>query len=172
MTTNKDLFAKHVHLGTFVETGTCFGRSVEQAIELGFKDIRSVEGAVDRFVWCVEKFGKLSHVKLWHGESVKCLPVMLNGLKKPVLMFLDAHPSGPGSYGEDYMVNRAHEQSAVLKAELQIIKARDVEGDVILIDDVTPDILVFARDLFPENRANFNLYSTDEGPNKVLEVLT
>ena len=168
--TNKELFAKHIGLGTFIETGTCFGRSVQQAIELGFKDIRSVEGSVERFRECQSLFRRERHVRLWCGESIEHLPMMMQAAQTPALFFLDAHPSGKESYGQDYETNPAHEQSAILRAELELIHKRNVKGDVILIDDLSEDIKAFARNKFPD--AEINIYDTEEGPQKVMEIQT
>lgn len=171
MTTNKDLFAKHISLGTFVETGTCFGRSVEIALKLGFKYILSVEGDRTRFEHCDAKFLNDENVAIWHGHSPDKLPIMLSAVPRfPILYWLDAHPSGPASFGQDYEANPEYHQSNILRAELTIIKERNVKGDVILIDDLTADVHEFARQLFPD--AVFLLHSTDEGADKVLEVVT
>lgn len=168
-TTNKDLFAKHVALGTFVETGTCQGRSVAIALDIGFKEVRSVEGSSARFLECRERFKDDPRVTLYHGESAYMLPVILHGLVKPVLFWLDSHPSGEGSYGQDYETVPEHGQSAILRAELAIIKARGVRGDVVLIDDLTPDVELFAKQLFMSGW--FTIHSTDEGKDKVLEIM-
>lgn len=168
MTTNKDLFAKHVHLGTFIETGTAYGRSVGLALDLGFHDIRSVEGDQRRAGSCEQYFRGQLEVRLWHGESVATLPIMLRGVTGPALFWLDAHPSGAESYGQDYETNPAHAQSAVLRAELELIHARKMKGDVILIDDLTDDIQAFARERFP--RAQIQIHDTDEGLAKVMEI--
>lgn len=173
MTTNKDLFAKHISLGTFIETGTCYGRSVEIALELGFERIMSVEGSEERYRHCVEKFKQhAGRVLLRHGHSAEQLASLARTVfYAPALFFLDAHPSGAGSFGEGiYQTNPQYEQSNILRAELTIIKERNVKGDVILIDDLTPDVDAFARGLFPH--ATFTLHSTDEGKDKVLEVVT
>lgn len=168
--TNYELFAKHVNLGIFIETGTCWGRSVEMALRIEFHDIRSVEADKERFLHCNHKFASAERVKLWHGESAFLLPAMIYEVRSPALFLLDAHPSGDGSFGQDYETNPAHHQSAVLRAELQIIHDHPVKGHVILIDDLTPDVNDFVRGLFPE--ATFNLYSVEDGVDKVLEVLT
>ncbi len=168
--TNRDLFAKHVGLGTFVETGTAYGRSVNIAVQLGFTDIRSVEGDITRFTHCKALFRNDPGVLLWCGESVEWLPTMLAGLDKPILVFLDAHPSGDGSYGQDYPENPAHEQSSILRFELELLHKRNVKGDVILIDDLSDDIKAFALKLF--RGATIQIYDTDEGKDKVMEIVT
>ena len=168
MTTNRELFAKHRNLGAFVETGTCFGRSVKIALELGFEIIRSVEASPERYEKCVRLFKGNPQVKLWFGPSTEALAAMTGDLPGPVLFWLDAHPSGAGSFGNDYNDNPAHRQFNILLDELIIIAKRNV-ADVILVDDLAPDIEAEARSLFP--LATITVYDTDEGPNKVMEIV-
>ena len=170
MTTNKELFAKHSHLSAFIETGTCYGRSVELALELRFPSIISVEADPDRWQFCVEKFLHRWRVTIYYGESVTKLPEMIADLDEPALFWLDAHPSGDGSYGQDFERNPEHEQSNILHRELQIIQRHPVQGHVILIDDLMPSVEACARELFPQ--ARFAVHDTDEGPHKVLEIQT
>jgi hypothetical protein len=170
MTTNRDLFAKHVALGAFIETGTCHGRSVGIALELGFTRIYSVEADKERYEHCRTRFAGNPAVVLWCAESVAALPEMISGDSAPVLFWLDAHPSGDGSFGQDYLTNPAHAQTSVLARELQIIKDRNVKGDVILIDDLDPETEAFATKLFPEARISF--HDTEGRARKVMEIET
>lgn len=167
MKTNSDIFAKHVSLGVFIESGSCFGRSIERALDIGYKDVRSVEADFKRYQICANKFNADQRVRMWNGESVQMLPKMIDGLTTPAVWFLDAHPSGEGSYGQDYETRPELQQSNVLRAELAIIINRNVAGDVILIDDVTDDILKHAESIF----RNVLLYDVEEDNGKVLEIL-
>lgn len=162
MKLHEDLFKRHKHLGTFIETGTCYGRSVEASIEVGFKDIRSVEAHTDRYEHCRQKFEGRNFVKLWCGESVACLPTMISDLKTPALFWLDAHPSGAESYEREG-------QSDILKQELGIIHSHSVKNHVILIDDLTADIQLFCMDLFKDR--DLTIFTITEGPLKVLEIV-
>lgn len=161
---NDAIFAKHAHLKVFIETGTCFGRSVEAALKLGYNDIRSVEAAKDRYEACAELFKGNPAVRLWCGESVATLPEMIADLQQPAVFWLDAHPSGEGSYGD-----KTGCQTEILKAELQIIAAHPVKNHVILIDDLTRDVELFARQLFPN--ATVAIYNTEGYQAKVLEMI-
>lgn len=162
MTTNRDLFAKHVGLRHFVETGSCFGRSIQQAVELGYSDVRSVEAKPARYEHCLQLFLSNPNVRLWCGDSVKLLPEMVSDLNEPALLWLDSHPSGDDSYN-------CGSQSENLMAEMRAISNHHVKNHVILIDDLTPDIEKFAREFFPT--AGFEVHNTDEGLAKVLEVV-
>ncbi len=95
---------------------------------------------------------------------------MIWNVLTPALFWLDSHPSGDGSYGQDYAKNPTHEQSYILRAELELIHKRNVKGDVILIDDLTQDIRDFALKLF--RGAKIQIYDTDEGKDKVMEIAT
>lgn len=160
--TNRELFAKHVALGVFVETGTCFGRSVAIALELGYKEIRSVEAKPERHVECLKLFADNPQVRLWCGESQTILPEMISDLVVPAVFWNDAHPSGSDSYN-------IGEQSKILMTELQIIASHPVKSHVILIDDLSGDIEIFARELFPD--ADIEVHQTDESDNsKVMEI--
>lgn len=163
MTTNRELFAKYAHLDAWIETGSCLGRSIAIAVELGFQDIRSVEAQPERYEHCRNLFADKSHVRLWCGESIKVLPEMLSDLNTPALIWCDAHPSGAGSYEQGA-------QSENLILELTIIARHHVAGHVILIDDLTSDIDLFARTLFPS--AQIHVHDTDEGLEKVMEIRT
>lgn len=174
MKTHIDIFARHLHLNTFVETGTCYGRSVEAALGLGFKDIRSIEAQPDRFEHCRKLFeDRGKRVKLWNGESIFWLRKVIADLQEPALFWLDAHTSGVG-YSEvlkaefpSYIDSKS--QSEILKIELGIIKEHPVKDHVILIDDLTPDIQQFCVEQFP-NR-DLTVFSITEGPLKVLEIV-
>lgn len=160
--TNRELFAPHAALGTFIETGTCFGRSVTMALELGFQHVRSVEAKKERYEECVKLFASQPQVRLWHGESVTALPEMLADLTGPALFWLDAHPSGEDSHNTG-------DQSEILMAELRILAAHRVKSHVILIDDLTKDVEDFARELFAD--AEIQIHRTDESENsRVLEI--
>lgn len=161
---NEAIFARHAHLKVFVETGSCFGRSIEIALKLGYTDIRSVEAAKDRYEACVELFKGNPAVRLWHGESVATLPEMIADLTQPAVFFLDAHPSGEGSFGD-----KTGCQTDILKAELQIIAAHPVKEHVILIDDLTVDVEAYARQLFPA--AAIAIYNAEGYEAKVLEMV-
>jgi hypothetical protein len=121
-----------------VETGTCYGRTVEFALAHGAKSVRSVEGYRERYESCVEKFTGDSRVSLWCGHSKDKLSEMIKDLSEPVLFFLDAHPSGPNSYGHDELeenLGYVYGQDAVLVAELNIIANHHINDHIIIVDD-------------------------------------
>lgn len=164
MKTHIDLFERHKHLGIFVETGTCYGRSVEAVLKLGFTDVRSVEALPKRYSHCMDLFDGRKEVTLWLGESVDYLEEMITDLTSPALFWLDAHPSGNESYDRP-----GNDQSTILKTELKIIQGHPVKNHVILIDDLTPDIQEFCTQEFKAR--DMTIWTITEGPLKVLEIL-
>lgn len=121
---------------TMVETGTHCGTGVDQALESGFSDIRSVELYDMWYLHSLNRFKSDSRIKLWHGDSREHLNNMLPD--KPCVVVLDAHPSGPGTAGHDDLTmngdNSIYGQDNVLKAELDII-LNNKHKHLILIDD-------------------------------------
>lgn len=110
----------------FVETGTFDGRTVQQALDAGFRDVRSVEYNRELYSESMARFISNGRVKLWHGDSVDMLPYMLNDLRAPVTFWLDAHAQGPDT-------GQPHE--CPLIEELKIISRHQLKNHVIMIDD-------------------------------------
>lgn len=121
-----------------IETGTCYGRTVEFALANGAKSVRSVEGYKERYENCVEKFSGDSRVSLWCGHSKDKLSEMIQDLNEQAVFFLDAHPSGPNSYGHEELdkdLGYIYGQDAVLVAELEIIANHHIKDHIIIVDD-------------------------------------
>lgn len=127
----------------FCETGTCFGRSVQLALDAGYKHILSVEAKDDFYKKSSETFKGNSRVTLYNGMSIKMLPTMLVDAKldngdKSIVFWLDAHVSGEISAGyQDWMEkgeDSDYDQNKILKAELEIVLKNNPKH-VILIDD-------------------------------------
>jgi hypothetical protein len=122
----------------FIETGTCFGRSILLALDAGFEFALSVEAKDDLYETCVETFKSYENVQLFHGKSTDELPIMLENIKSPCVFWLDAHPSGELSAGHADYVEKGLEsefhQHNILKKELEIVLANR-KDHVIIIDD-------------------------------------
>ena len=106
---------------TFVETGTHEGTSIESALELGFKELYSVEINRWRAEYCKEKFEDYENVHLSQGWSTDFLRELLPTINERCLFWLDAHDEGGG---------------APTFEELDIIKQHHIKNHVIIIDDV------------------------------------
>lgn len=112
---------------TIVETGTFHGDGVMDYLNF-FQKIYSIELNEDYYKEAVQKFRMCPHVKLIHGDSATELAKMDFG-PDPVLFYLDAHFCGGTSAGG------CGTDSPLLK-ELDAIMARQVKGDIIIIDDM------------------------------------
>lgn len=112
---------------TFVETGTYYGDAVKVALEHGFKHINTIELNLELYNKARELFKGNPEVKVFLGDSVIQLPLIINSLTEPATFWLDAHASGPlpgGSFG-----------NCPLEYELRAIKMSKITGHSIFIDD-------------------------------------
>ena len=109
----------------YIETGTYLGNGIRDVLN-NYEYIHSIELADKWYQHNVEQFKNFEHVKMYHGDSKKILPQLLNNIKEPVTIFLDAHYSGGATaFGEE---------EVPLLFELEILKNRKY-NDIIIIDD-------------------------------------
>lgn len=115
----------------FVETGTYIGNGLQTALTTGFQKCYSIEihkylydNAMKRF----EKEIESGKVKLFHGNSEKIFPIIVEKLDKPATFWLDAHISS--QYGDKLAKN------CPIIEELQAIKNHQIKTHTILIDDM------------------------------------
>jgi hypothetical protein len=138
--TNQKLnFADFInHSDIYIETGTCYGQSVERALAAGYKRIRSVEVHQPFYDHCFNLFADKANVELFLGKSDEELPEMLKGIMQPCIIFLDAHPAGPNTGGHDDLMEKGNasefNQDSILKRELQVILSHRPDH-IIIIDD-------------------------------------
>lgn len=122
----------------FIETGTCFGRSVQLALNAGYRKVISVEASEYYYEESIKLFSNDKRVLLYFGMSVNMLPIMIENIDKPSVFWLDAHVSGDTSAGYEDWVEKGEEsdyaQDKILKAELEIVLQNNPKH-VILIDD-------------------------------------
>lgn len=142
----------------FVETGTGRLDGVLAAIEAGFKEIKTVEACrkyfeqnmsdmkqrhgfhlVAKSDHCVQCTRDDIIVEMYFGMSQDCLDDMLKTEKEPVVLWLDAHVSGPNSAGHEDYLEKGNEskyaQNTVLMSELEIICKQAINNHIVLIDD-------------------------------------
>lgn len=124
---------------TLIETGTCRGEGVQRAINAGFTEILSVELSEELYIHCLKRFLDEKRVTLFEGNSVEQLPKMLEG-KGRCVIFLDAHPSGPGTANHEGWLRGdvSVHQDTIIRQELEIILAHR-KDHCIIIDDVNGD---------------------------------
>jgi hypothetical protein len=118
------IFKKYkAECNTFFETGTHFGDSVQDALDLGFKKIISVEINDEYYNKCVDKFKDdlNSKVFLFKGDSLLHLPQMLEMVTSRTMFWLDAHIDG---------------QNTPFQQELKSILEHPIKNHIIVVDDI------------------------------------
>lgn len=124
----KELLEKY-KTNYFIETGTHSGRAVMMALELSIPHILSVEVWEKLYREFKEQLGENEAVQLYHGDSPDMLPEMLEDVKEPAVIFLDAHAAVDGKDREQYG------KSPVL-FELEAIAKHPVKNHIIMVDDI------------------------------------
>lgn len=152
MPSNINLFRKYNNNPTFVETGSCNGEGIRNALFAGFKDIYSVELAEHYYHYCKNYFRYNDNVRLFLGDTVTELPKILSGIDTSITFWLDAHYSG----GDTDFINVL----SPLMKELDIIKEHHVKTHTIIIDDLRE----WKRD-YPAIG-----FGTEDIINKILEI--
>ena len=120
-----------------IETGTYHGKAVKFFLDHGASEVRSVEGDKGMYGSCVEMFSGDERVRLWNGFSSELLWEMIADIEEEAVFFLDAHPSGVGTFGHDEAESGESRfgQEEVLLAELQEIARHPINTHTIIIDD-------------------------------------
>jgi len=109
----------------YIETGTYLGNGIKEVIN-NYDSIHSIELSQKWYEYNKQQFESNKTVNMHFGDSKKVLPVLLESIKEPVTIFLDAHYSGtPTAFGEE---------SNPLLHELDLLKSRNY-NDIIIIDD-------------------------------------
>lgn len=109
----------------YIETGAYLGGGIKSVLN-NYENIHSIELAEKWFSYNIEQFKNNSNVKMYLGDSKKILPELLNTIKEPVTIFLDAHYSGATTALGD--------EETPLLYELELLKNRKYD-DIIIIDD-------------------------------------
>lgn len=122
---------------TYIETGSCQGESIQRALDAGFTRVKSVEFHEPFYRHCIQRF-KNKPVELYLGKSTDQLHRMLADVYETAVIFLDAHPAGPGTGGHDELMsgNQEFNQNNIIPQELEIILDHP-KRHIIIIDDMT-----------------------------------
>lgn len=128
-------------LDTFVETGTGWGLSVEDALMIpALTDVRSIEIDRETYLRNAEKFLDWARVRLYRGDSRIELWFIIDALKASarVLWYLDAHFPGSGRAVPTQMLplTTSAEDAVPLAGEVIQLLGRNLQNDVIVIDDL------------------------------------
>lgn len=125
---------------TFIETGNAAGDGLQRAIDGGFPTIIGIEASKMYFDICMKRFNNNPDVLQLLGKSTEYLEIAFIAKKsEKAVIYLDAHVSGPTSFGfDDWQKNGEESEAAqdkTIKAELNIILS-NYNRHIICIDDV------------------------------------
>jgi hypothetical protein len=119
-----DIFRKYKgNTNIFVETGTHYGDSVQDALRLDFKKAFSVEINPACVNYCFKKFEKEiadGTVHLFLGDSRDVFPLILKEVNEQAMFWLDAH----------------QDASFTIFEELAFINTHSIRNHTIIIDDI------------------------------------
>lgn len=107
----------------FIETGSHLGEGIQRAVEIGFRDIYSVEIKQDFHFHCMGKFSGNEGVHLSLGDSLNKLPEILSKVNEQSTFWLDAHMSN---------ITR----NCPTLEEIKLIGQHPIKNHIIIIDDV------------------------------------
>jgi hypothetical protein len=119
MPSNTQTFRKYLN-PVFIETGSEQGYGIQQAIEVGFNRIFSIELNHASYLYCLKKYVQNKDVTLIHGDSSYVLGELLPVINECCTFWLDGH----------------NIDSYPLIAELDAIKQHHIKNHIILIDDL------------------------------------
>ena len=113
----------------FIESGSFQGDGIQAAIDIGFKEIHSIELSNKYYNICKERFKNNPNVHLHLGDSGIYLEEVLKNINTGVTFWLDGHYSCLDTACSD-------EYLSPIKNELEIIKKYNNPNHVILVDDM------------------------------------
>lgn len=125
---------------TWIETGSGHGGGIQRALDAGFQHVYSMDASETSFEICKNRFFSRANnpkVHLFMGLSQRLLPQILNLAGKRCVILLDAHPSGPNSYGHAELMagNASYAQDSIICGELEAVLSSGYEH-AILFDDI------------------------------------
>lgn len=117
-------------ISIFIETGTADGDGIQSALTAGFDKLYSVELSPSLYEKSKQRFSNQQNVNLVCGSSADELPNILRKVKKPFLLWLDAHTSGGPYIGEAMHDYLPKELSCLFEFKSKL------KNSVIMIDDM------------------------------------
>lgn len=113
----------------FIETGTCWGGSTQNALDSGcFTNIYTIELGKHLYRHACKKFSAFPNVHVLLGDSQMILPALLQKIDAPATFWLDGHYSGGNTV-------RSNCNSPIV-AEIKSICSHHIKTHTIIIDDV------------------------------------
>jgi len=128
MPISKKTLKKYVLSHIFIETGTLTGTTVQYALDVGFRRIYSVELSEKWAAFSQNKFSNNKRVTIIQGDTSVILPRILKRVKRPSVVWLDAHYSG----GETALGPKP----CPINDELDALVDANIKEHTILIDDM------------------------------------
>jgi hypothetical protein len=123
------------NINTFIETGTLHGDGVDYALEVGYKNIISIEINEQLASAAKDKYKNEPRVTIYCGNSPDVLRDILPNIKEPVVFWLDAHFPGGDARLAEYKDELDPDKNVPLEVELSLISNRGYD-DVIICDDL------------------------------------
>ena len=133
----KKLFeeCRHNDCDIYVETGTYKGDSVQDALDLGFKVVISVEKNKTFYQECFKRFNGLDiwgyrptqdpNLYLFHGDSSELMPNLLEKVNGKALFWLDAHENGeviPTINEIDYILKDKRNDHTIIIDDMDLVE--------------------------------------------------
>lgn len=127
---------KTFNLEYLLETGTNEGDAIQYCMRYDFVKYFSVELLNNYYEICKKKFHLQDNVRLYLGDSITQLPIMLNDIPKErnILFWMDAHL--PSAYSSEYDNSNLDLAFPLEKELLTIRKNRNTSKDYFIIDDL------------------------------------
>lgn len=107
----------------FIETGSHVGEGIQRAVDIGYRDIYSIEISPNYHSRCKSRFMAHSNVHLILGDSLVKMPEILEKVHDQATFWLDAHMS---------MVAR----NCPTLEEIKIIGKHKIKNHIFIIDDL------------------------------------
>lgn len=119
-------YLKRYSIGTFIETGTYLGDTLDYVSRSGANCI-SIELSEVLYERACKRFDKRKNIRLVQGDSGQKLPELIKDINSPVLFWLDGHYSAG--------LTSSMDTHTPISAELDAILSHHINRHVILIDD-------------------------------------
>lgn len=126
-------YAQKYSIGTFVETGTFLGDTVE-FFRQQFRKLYSIELSKELADKAAARFAAHDNVQIINGDSGEELKKLVKEIDGPALYWLDGHYSSEFFIGSEYIVTARGEKDTPVVKELKTL-LNDKHRHVILIDD-------------------------------------
>lgn len=119
---------------TFIETGTCFGDTIE-FFKNKFAKLYSIELSEDLANKAIKRFSGDKNIVIVQGNSAEQLCNILKEVETTCVFWLDGHYSNEFWVGDEYIVTARGKKITPILEELLHIAKHKVKNHIILIDD-------------------------------------